>query len=364
VVTPIGYGYQRHALLRQLGDEARACLTALATDREAGKSGAARNWAWCVGILLERAELLAKAAGPDQASGPPDPAEALGRLRDLAADLTAGAPAAMASRSEILAYADHHGAKAAGERFGIPSGTIRSWRSRARKRAARDGTAPPSPAERWLAEARRIAERYARRRCLQCDDEGVVSVPAVTRGSLTIRKARRLVCPKCGGRPRHIEVVEHPRGAWLEGLAAAGDLGLGWNGREWAMIRAGEPHPDGFRWTGRDTPRRWPVTAQLQLPGYCWRCTDRRVLVVAATAIDRHGDRVCVEVLMPCPDCGGTEPGPGRERGWPACRAGAGPGRAAPGQAGRQAGEAGAAPHPASGPPTGRRRPMSAAVRG
>jgi hypothetical protein len=51
--------------------------------------GAARNWAWCVGILLERAELLAKAAGPDQASGHPDPAAALGRLRELASDLTA-----------------------------------------------------------------------------------------------------------------------------------------------------------------------------------------------------------------------------------------------------------------------------------
>lgn len=80
-------GYQRRALLRQLGDEARACLTALAKDREAGKSGAARNWAWCVGILLERAELLAKAVGPDQAAGQPDTAEAVTRLREMAADL-------------------------------------------------------------------------------------------------------------------------------------------------------------------------------------------------------------------------------------------------------------------------------------
>jgi hypothetical protein len=88
-VASLGYGYQRRALLRQLGDEARACLTALAKDREAGKSGAARNWAWCVGILLERAELLAKAASPDQSSGQPDPAEAVARLREMAADLTA-----------------------------------------------------------------------------------------------------------------------------------------------------------------------------------------------------------------------------------------------------------------------------------
>jgi hypothetical protein len=156
----------------------------------------------------------------------------------------------MASRSEVMAYADRHGAKAAGDHFHIPAGTIRSWRSRSRKRE----TAPPSPAERWLAEAQRIAERYLNRRCLQCDDEGVISVPATTRGALTIRRARRLVCPTCGGRPRHIEVVTHPRGAWLEGLAAAGDAGFGWNGREWSMIRSGEVNPSGFRWTGYDTP--------------------------------------------------------------------------------------------------------------
>jgi hypothetical protein len=88
-VTSLGYPHQRRALLRQLGDEARECLTALATDREAGRSGAARNWAWCVGILLERAELLAKAAGPDQAAGQPDAAEAVARLRELATDLAA-----------------------------------------------------------------------------------------------------------------------------------------------------------------------------------------------------------------------------------------------------------------------------------
>jgi hypothetical protein len=86
-VTSLGYGYQRRALLRQLADEARECLTALAADREAGRSGAARNWAWCVGILLERAELLAKAAGPDQAAGHPEAAEAVVRIREMAADL-------------------------------------------------------------------------------------------------------------------------------------------------------------------------------------------------------------------------------------------------------------------------------------
>jgi hypothetical protein len=160
----------------------------------------------------------------------------------------------MTSRREVMDYADRHGAKAASERYGVPAGTVRSWRSRARKRAARDGTAPPSPAERWLAEAQRIAERYAKRLCLQCGGEGVVNVPATTRGSLTVRRARRIPCPSCGGPVRRIEVVSHPRGVWLEGLAAAGDLGLGWNGREWAMIQGGEPHPDGYRWSGHDTP--------------------------------------------------------------------------------------------------------------
>jgi transposase-like protein len=89
----------------------------------------------------------------------------------------------MAARSDVLAFAERHGAKAASERYGVPSGTIRSWRSRARKRAARDGTTPPSPAERWLAEARQLAERYAKRLCLQCGGEGTVGMPAITRGT-------------------------------------------------------------------------------------------------------------------------------------------------------------------------------------
>jgi hypothetical protein len=159
----------------------------------------------------------------------------------------------MASRADILAYAASHGAKAAGERYGTPAGTIRSWRSRARKRAARDGVANPhpTPAERWLAEAQRIAERYAKRLCLHCGGDGTVTVPATTRGGLVIRKARRLVCPTCGGTPRRIEVVAHPRGAWLEGLAAAGDAGMGWSGAEWSRIQAGDVNPDGMRYTGR-----------------------------------------------------------------------------------------------------------------
>jgi hypothetical protein len=43
--------------------------------------------------------------------------------------------------------------------------------------------------------------------------------------------------------PFIVQVSELPRAEWVEGLAVAGDMGLGWNGREWAMIRAAEAHP-------------------------------------------------------------------------------------------------------------------------
>jgi hypothetical protein len=157
----------------------------------------------------------------------------------------------MPDRADVLRYADAHGAKAAGEHFHISAGTIRSWRSRARKRAARAGTAPPSPAERWLAEAHHLAERYLTGVCLHCGGDGTVDVPATVRGSLLIRKARRVSCPTCGGRPRHIEVTEWPKREWTQAMAAAGDLGLGWQADEWARIRAGDVNPDGRRITGR-----------------------------------------------------------------------------------------------------------------
>ena len=48
--------------------------------------------------------------------------------------------------------------------------------------------------------------------------------------------------------------------------------------------------------------------AVLPTDAYCWRCLNRRLLVVVATAIDRHGDRICVEELVACPDCSGPEP--------------------------------------------------------
>jgi hypothetical protein len=47
--------------------------------------------------------------------------------------------------------------------------------------------------------------------------------------------------------------------------------------------------------------------AVLPTDGYCWRCLNRRVLVVAATAITPDGDHYCIEELAPCPDCRPTD---------------------------------------------------------
>lgn len=169
----------------------------------------------------------------------------------------------MASRAEVLAYADRHGAKAAAERYGLPAGTVRSWRSRARRRAAqqaadqeRDGTRVTStaPAEVYEDEARRILAWALAGACVRCGGAGLVRLPAVTRGSLTIRQAQTIPCPDCGIR-RIVQVVEHPRESWTEGQRVAGDLGLGWSPDEWALIRAGALDPDGRRFTGRpDAP--------------------------------------------------------------------------------------------------------------
>jgi hypothetical protein len=51
------------------------------------------------------------------------------------------------------------------------------------------------------------------------------------------------------------------------------------------------------------------LIAQLPLPsdGYCWRCQNRRVLPVAATAITPDGDCYCIEELAPYPDSRPTE---------------------------------------------------------
>jgi hypothetical protein len=79
----------------------------------------------------------------------------------------------------------------------------------------------------------------------------MVDIPAVTRGGLVIRRARRLPCPECGGRVRHLEVVELPRAEWFEGLKTAGDLGAGWRPDQWGEVLAGGD-PDGYRFSDGD----------------------------------------------------------------------------------------------------------------
>jgi hypothetical protein len=167
-----------------------------------------------------------------------------------------------AQRDQVVAFADAHGPKAAARRFGLPMGTIGSWQYRARARERRRQAKAEADRERAQELARQpvadpdadeatILRRMERGQCLRCGGLGRVAIPAVTRGSLVLRPARRIVCPNCGGPIRHLEVVEHGRDAWREAQAAAGDLGLGWSPDEWGLIRAGEVDPDGRRITGR-----------------------------------------------------------------------------------------------------------------
>jgi hypothetical protein len=166
-----------------------------------------------------------------------------------------------AQRAQVVAFAHRHGPTQAARRYGVPLGSVKTWQARARARErsaqawaaaaaeARPAELPdPDPTETT------IAERMAAGSCLRCGGQGVVTIPAVIRGSLVLSSARRMRCPNCGGVPRRIQVNELPAGAWAEGMRVAGDAGLGWNEREWRMIRGGQPNPDGYRWTGRDTP--------------------------------------------------------------------------------------------------------------
>jgi transposase-like protein len=118
-------------------------------------------------------------------------------------------------RARVLAYADRHGAKAAGEQYGISAGTIRSWRSRARQRAARQraavGALEPTPAERYAAEARRIVAWAEAGVCLTCGGAGFLQVSgrqaeARAPAAAGFRYSRRITCPDCGA-PRTGAVV-------------------------------------------------------------------------------------------------------------------------------------------------------------
>jgi hypothetical protein len=165
-----------------------------------------------------------------------------------------------ADRARVVGFANAHGPRAAARRFGVPLGTVKGWQHRARHRPSRPQPRPAAPApthdgrtpaERFEADAKRLAERYLRGACLGCGGSGQVDVPAVHRGSLLIRRARRIPCPDCGGPVRRIEVTEWPKREWTQAMAAAGDAGLGWSGAEWSRIQNGEPNPDGMRFTGR-----------------------------------------------------------------------------------------------------------------
>jgi hypothetical protein len=170
-------------------------------------------------------------------------------------------------RAQVLAYAQRHGPKAAAAKFHIPVGTIWSWRARERRRAAQQQvdqeraavahTIPspvpgPSPAQEFTDRAAELADRYRRGACLGCGGAGLVRIPPVTRGGLLIRRARTIPCPTCGGVPVRIQVNELPRAEWAEGMARAGDMGVGWTPEEWAERQAGNPNPRGWRWTHLD----------------------------------------------------------------------------------------------------------------
>lgn len=86
-VVAIGYGYQRRALLRRLAGLAGLALDQVETELAAGHTVKARDGMVVCGIALDKAEQLAKAAGPDLAGDRPDTAEAVARLQEMAADL-------------------------------------------------------------------------------------------------------------------------------------------------------------------------------------------------------------------------------------------------------------------------------------
>ena len=86
-VVAIGWGFQRRAVLRRLGELATLALDQVGTELRAGHTVKARDSMVVCGIALDKAEQLAKAAGPDLAGDRPDTAEALARLQEMLGDL-------------------------------------------------------------------------------------------------------------------------------------------------------------------------------------------------------------------------------------------------------------------------------------
>jgi hypothetical protein len=62
--------------------EVAACLAQLGKDRVAGKSGAVRNWAWAIGVLIDKATgPLAKGGAGWDRPAPLSPEESVARIR-------------------------------------------------------------------------------------------------------------------------------------------------------------------------------------------------------------------------------------------------------------------------------------------
>lgn len=205
----------------------------------------------------------------------------------------------MPDRAEVLAFAQEHGAAAAAAKFGVSAGTIRSWRSRARKRAGRQAAAsspgPDTPAGRFTQEAQRIVEWAAsgHRLCLQCGGAGRVTVPASQRHGQAIRPEHSIPCPSCGGTDRgRIIVTEHPAtvdGAWAAGMALFGDLTRNLRERDAARLLAWRPpNPMPEQGSGGRSPFQAPGPGGRYSPmaGLAQRAAEQR-----ADAEQREGQQ-------------------------------------------------------------------------
>jgi hypothetical protein len=69
------------SLQHDLLTEVAACLAQLGKDRAAGRSGAVRNWAWAIGVLIDKAtDKLAKGGGGWDRPAPLSPEESVARI--------------------------------------------------------------------------------------------------------------------------------------------------------------------------------------------------------------------------------------------------------------------------------------------
>jgi hypothetical protein len=87
--VPAGYSLARRVLLRRLGHTATLALDQVEMELGQGHTSKARDAAVVCGIVLDKAEQLAKAAGAGVGGDMPTVDEARTRLHELATDLTA-----------------------------------------------------------------------------------------------------------------------------------------------------------------------------------------------------------------------------------------------------------------------------------